>query len=191
MSSNNYINATSGISRGPIKIQKDGVWLLSSEKTYKTGPESTNTETATVLEFFTIHNDGNTPVSNTQYGAEHQHKDHPVLLQTPLMNTGFHTETIDGKAVEVPNVGDLTIPNIGWVRAYCSDLRDGNGNTIDISLFLTVEQFKKELDNFNKNTVQPISTKLDETREICDNLSRWKDEDLWILDGGSPSHTIR
>lgn len=194
---NNYINTTTGVSRGPIRIQRNGPWLYSREKNFQISnynDSTTETRTVTCLEFFKY--TGEKTETTDGYGVETAtnnaviNSKQDVYLQVPAMDTGFHKEKIDGKEILVPNAGDYTIPNIQWVRIYCNQYLSGD-TPIDVNNLVTLKQLNDAITYYDNTTVTPISNKLDETREICDNLSRWKTDDIWILDGGNPAHRLR
>ena len=120
------------------------------------------------------------------YGAEEA----PVndcFLRVPDIDTGFHKEG----DVLVPNAGDYTVPNIKWVRIYCNQYLNEDKEPIDVSNLITIEKLDERFDTFTEQVINPLQEKLDSTHELCNNLDRWKREDLWILDGGSPRHTSR
>lgn len=182
-----YINNKTGVTKGPLQISHKGPWIH----------HDTTTNQYRLNIFRTVNPNYNR--GDTTPFLERSAKD-KIIIQIPQMDTGW----TDNK----PNVGWNALTTTQWVKDYCDNYIDGE-TRIDVSTLATFDYVDGKVSdaikflqqdatnkvNILRNELKPridtAETEIDNLQETCNNINDWKNNALWILDGGSPSGMLR
>ena len=195
-----YVNETSGVTKGPIRIQHEGPWLYNHKDDLQNVLAIFRNVSA---EFKNTKNSENLFDDSAATG-DNTYAD--VILKVPNYNTDWVAQKDDqgniikdsnNKTVYEPVVGWHAVPNIWWIKTYLDNYKDEQGVQVNVTNLIDKNQLLKALEEWKvqitKEYMQQINidrTEIDNLQKVCDNINIGMDAE-WILDGGDPTYNLR
>ena len=195
-----YINETSGVTKGPIRIQHEGPWLYNHKD-----------ELQNVLAIFRnvsaeFKNTKNSENLFDDSAATGDNRYADVILKVPNYNTDWIEQKDDqgnpikdsnNKIVYEPVVGWHAVPNIWWIKTYLDNYKDEQGVQVNVTnlidknqLIKALEEWKVQITKEYMHQINIDRTEIDNLQKVCDNINIGMDAE-WILDGGDPTYNLR
>ena len=195
-----YINETSGVTKGPIRIQHEGPWLYNHKDELQNVLAIFRNVSA---EFKNTKNSENLFDDSAATG-DNTYAD--VILKVPNYNTDWIEQKDDqgnpikdsnNKIVYEPVVGWHAVPNIWWIKTYLDNYKDEQGVQVNVTnlidknqLIKALEEWKVQITKEYMHQINIDRTEIDNLQKVCDNINIGMDAE-WILDGGDPTYNLR